>query len=228
MAAGLNNTGPKSLMGLVMALVVLLYTAGLARAAEPLKYVSVPHKSEVEVCGTSTLHDWTARSNTIKGALVFWEYHRTAVMAADHAFPLEGGQPIALDFWIPVNSLLSDSDGLNEQIWNNLDMRDHPVIKFSYTSAKFVSRESAVEVLFEVHGALTINGVRKPQKLRVSVKDPLKSELTITTETKLKMSDFKITPPTFMGGLLKSDDQVRVKVKWVVGLYKTPQPSPSD
>ena len=199
---------------------IAILASGPAWADEPLKYVSAPFKSKVEIFGSSTLHDWTASGDTIKGLLVFWEYHRTAVLAADHAFPLEGGQPVALDFWIPVVSIQSDSDGLNEQIWKQLNSREHPIIKYSYKSAKFVSHDPPDKFVFDVHGSLIINGVSKPQRLQVTVIDPLGQQLTIETETKLKMSDFKIKPPTFMGGLLTADNEVRVKVKWVVGRYK--------
>ncbi len=210
------------------ATLLAVLASGVARADEPLEYVSVPLKSRVEISGSSTLHDWKASGDTIKGLLVFWEYHRAAVLAADQDFPLEDGQPVSLDFWIPVATIQSDSDGLNEQIWKQLNSRENPIIKFGYKSAKFISHTPPDKFVFDVQGTLTVNGVNRPSQLQVTVIHPVKQEFTIATETRLKMSDFEITPPTFMGGLLKADDEVRVKVKWVVGLYKKQAPDNAE
>ena len=38
--------------------------------------------------------------------------------------------------------------------------------------------------------------------------------LTIMTQTPLKMTDFGMKPPTAMAGMIKSGDQVTVKITW--------------
>ncbi len=211
-----GRPGALSLIRLVILVLIPLCLAmpGQARAGQTLRYLSDPGQSLVGISGTSTLHDWSAQGKVIHGSVEFLQDLHAKANAKDQDFPLVTAEHITLDFRIPVKSLKSDTDGMDDEIYKTLDSAEHPNIAFSFLSAAFVSRPTNNQYVFKVKGTLRINGVSRPQNLAVKVTHLSGGELLVNTKTAVKMTDFKITPPSLMCGLLKSGDTVKIKLAW--------------
>jgi len=225
-----KRLGPLPLLRLVILVLLPLCLAmsGQARAGQTLRYLSEPGQSLVGLSGTSTLHDWSAQGKVIHGSVEFLQNLHAKIGAKDQAFPLVTAEHITLDFRIPVKSLKSDTDGMDDEIYKTLDSAEHPNIAFSFLSAAFVSQPTNNQYVFKVKGDLRINGVSRPQDLAVMVTHLSGDELLVNTKTTVKMTDFKITPPSLMCGLLKSGDKVKIKLAWCLVLDKERSLSKAD
>ena len=63
-------------------------------------------------------------------------------------------------------------------------------------------------------GDLTVSGKTRPIDLELHIVPHGNGQVTISTNTSLKMTDFGVKPPTAMLGMIKSGDAVNVKVDW--------------
>jgi polyisoprenoid-binding protein YceI len=104
---------------------------------------------------------------------------------------------------IPVARIRSGDSHLDDNMRRALDAKDHPDITFnvSSTNAKGVGQSFPLELT----GVLEVAGVRKPETLQATASvdhDTLRLQGT----KHLKMTDFKVDPPKFMGLLKASDD----------------------
>jgi polyisoprenoid-binding protein YceI len=78
-------------------------------------------------------------------------------------------------------------------------------------SSAVVTPQANNQYLVKAIGSLTISGVTKPVTLVVNgVVNPDKT-ITITSSQKIKMSEFRVKPPSFMLGALKVGDHVTVE-----------------
>jgi polyisoprenoid-binding protein YceI len=172
------------------------------------KYASTSG-GQAAVSGTSTLHNWTVTGSVIQGSAEFsgeWKPGAT--------------QPVTLqsiDLAISVDSLKStEGSGMDNTMYDAMKLKQFPTISYKLTKAnsKPVPAKDASPYLYETTGDLTIAGFTHPVNLNLSVQPHDDGQLTISTDIALKMSDFGITPPTAMLGMIKSGDAITVKVSW--------------
>ncbi len=205
----------------------LVTVFSLAMAASPamasqvdnidfLHYTSVPGKSHLEINGTSTLHDWSAETHLVQGFIELIDDTDVGSCPEDKSFPLVAAEDVNLVFRIPVGALKSDSQGLDEEMRKGMNCAQHPIITFQFGSAAQVCSPDTHDYAFRVRGALHVNGVNRPTDFIIKVRHPSPELVLIETEVTVKMTDFKITPPSFMGGLLTSGDQVKIKLSWAL------------
>jgi polyisoprenoid-binding protein YceI len=71
-----------------------------------------------------------------------------------------------------------------------------------------VLHELGNNYLIKAHGNLTIAGVTIAVKMDVYCRVNNDSTITCTGSEKLKMSDYKIHPPSFMMGAMKTGDAI--------------------
>lgn len=149
----------------------------------------------MKLSGTSTMHDWTMNGPfSISGKFS----------------PGDGTQALktldALRFSLVVEQLKSDKKKLDETAYKALKTNDHKEITFIMTSAKITpvhNRKYAITAL----GNLTIAGVTKPITMMVDwiVHDDM--SVTCTGTQKLKMTDYEVKPPGFLG-IMKAGDEI--------------------
>ncbi len=149
--------------------------------------------SSIKVLGTSNLHDWemVAQSFTGEAQLV-----------------LKGTQVqdiSSFSFSLPVKNLKAKEDLMNSRAYKAMKADKFPAISFKLGSAEVAA--SAVKAT----GALTIAGVTKQVALQGKITENADGSVTIAGSRKIKISEFGITPPTFMLGALKVGDEVTVE-----------------
>jgi polyisoprenoid-binding protein YceI len=172
-----------------------------------IQYTSSVDPGEAQVSGTSTLHAWTVTSHKINGDAEFSGEQGPAPSIA-----LE-----SIDLTVPVDSLKStEGSGMDNTMYDALKLKTFPAITYKLTAGSLKTLPSKEDPAyhFDTTGQLTVSGAAHIVELDIAVVPHDDGKLTITTDTKLKMSDYGVTPPTAMLGLIKSGDAITVKVTW--------------
>jgi len=152
--------------------------------------------NSVKLSGTSTLHDWMMVS---------------AFFSGDAQFELEPGTHIVslkkLEFNLPVTSLKSDEKKLDKNAYKALKAKQFPKIQYKMTAAK-VSPEKDYKYVIKTVGQLNVAGVSKEVLINISCMANKNGSITCTGTYHLKMADYNVEPPKFMGGLMTTGDNV--------------------
>ena len=185
--------------------------------------------SKMRIEGTSNIHDWQVESPIIGG-----------MMEVGPNFPLEPGQAATpgkveakAEVFIQVRMLKSiEKDGkpymdsMDAVMWEH--MRETENKKIVYRLSELTLKEAAkakdAPYLFEAKGDLAVAGVTNKITMTVSVLPLGEKKLKITGTTSLKMTDFKIEPPSpkLAMGLIKTGDDVKLIFEWMLAQRKAP------
>ncbi len=152
------------------------------------------------VAGTSTLHDWSVESTSAVGEI-------------------DSTNPAAIRGYLQLaaNSLANKSSGLNSRMYAALKTEAYPQIKFEATGVDRPAGpvEPGVAQTWSVRGRLILSGGTRELTLVTRATLQPDGRLLLETETPLKMTDFGIKPPTFMG-MVRTGDAVTVKIRWLL------------
>lgn len=158
--------------------------------------------ARVSLEGTSNIHAFTASTTTVR---------LTALEIAgapegdwlERALQADG--LTAFEVVIPVASLSSPKDGIDKNMHKALKAQEHPEITFR------LRRLEPADGAFRATGGLTIAGVEKEVTLDLQV-ERKGSGLLVKGATDLLMTDFGVTPPRAMLGMLKTNPKVRIHI----------------
>ncbi len=148
--------------------------------------------TNVTIAGTSTMHDWTMTST---GA----NYNATFEVNAD-------GTPSKLTmvtFTLPAESLKSHEKAMDKNAYKSLNTDKYKDITFQLTSSKITGKT------ITCNGNLTISGTTKPLEVDVTY-EAKNVTLVFKGSKKIKMTDFKVEPPSFMFGTIKTGDEITI------------------
>ncbi|MCK0202496.1 YceI family protein [Ornithobacterium rhinotracheale] len=141
----------------------------------------------ITITGTSTLHDWEMISD-------------------NGAFTANVGNSSINDvkFVFPVRSLKSGKAAMDQNAYNALNADKHKEIIFKALTIDTLSGNTTV------NGSITINGVTKAISVPVKVYDTDRG-FTITGYIMMKMTEYKVEPPVYMFGTIKTGDEIRIQ-----------------
>ncbi|MBI5802585.1 MAG: YceI family protein [Verrucomicrobia bacterium] len=192
---------------------VLLALAASAPAQTLVRFESQPG-SKMRMDGSSTIHDWHAESQLIGG---FIELDAAFVAAPDNAKP--GKVAAKGETFIAVRSLkCSSGKAMDAVMQEAMKEKENPRIVFKLAELTLKDVKGTA-VNFEAKGTLTVSGVTKEFTFPVTMLRRVdQSRVTFTGATAMKMTDFKITPPspTSALGLIKTGDDVKLAFEWAV------------
>jgi hypothetical protein len=198
-----------------------------AGAAGPLvRYVAVSKPgltNLVRIEGTSTVHDWQVESHLIGGSAELG----TGLPTQPGAQSLPGTVDAKVNAFIPVRSLKSVekngspySDPMDEIMYGKLLDQTNKRITYTLTSLtlKEQPRQTADPVLYEATGNLCVAGVTNVITMPVTVLPDAAGRIQFAGSVKVKMTDFKISPPSpSLGGVsIKTGDEVTLRFAWWV------------
>lgn len=156
--------------------------------------------------GTSTFHDWTMTTKTFTG---------------NAQFVLKPGNGIsglnALDFSLPVLQLKGDKKALNNNAYKALKTDQYKNITYKLKSAKVLGQKD-LNFQISTTGSLTIAGVTKEVSIDIYCMANKNGSITCTGKYKIKMTDYKVEPPKFMGGIMKTGDDLTLDFTMVFEL----------
>jgi polyisoprenoid-binding protein YceI len=154
--------------------------------------------------GTSNIHDWDMKSN--KGAC-------TAEFKFNSTGQLTG--LTTLHFSVPAESLKSEHKSMDKNTYKALNTDKYNAISFTASNAVAQPNGKGGYVL-TARGNLTISGVTRVVDLTATGTMNPDKTITYTGSYKLKMTDYKVTPPTMMFGAIKTGDAITVKFDLVL------------
>lgn len=139
----------------------------------------------ITVAGTSTLHDWKETSS------------KATVNAV---FTLSGNKIddlLQLVFTMPVTSLRSEHQTMDNNTYKALKADKHPEIAYTLLSAT-VTPVNATTYTIKTRGKLTIAGSTRETDVDATAKVNTDHSISVSGSKKLKMTDYGVTPPRVM------------------------------
>ena len=188
-------------LAVAAAATVALGTAPYAAGTGQLALTS----ARVSIEGTSNIHGYTASSTAIRVAAVDIDAEAEGDVLGR---ALEPNGVRAFEVVIPTASLTSPKDGIDKNMHKALKAAEHPEIRFRLRSLDTAAGTAV--------GQLTIAGVEKDVTLNVQVKRQV-AALAVTGTTSLLMTDYGITPPKAMLGMLKTNPKVTITFELMLG-----------
>lgn len=175
-------------------IVALLMSLNIAFAQ--VKYETSGPILKIE--GTSSLHDWDMTS-------------KEGVCSASFDFAgVKLTNMLSLAFSVRAETLKSGTKGLNKNAYKAMKTAKYPTITFISNNAT-VRSNGANSYTLNARGKLTISGVTKEVSIPVACTiNPADMSIQANGTYKIKMSDYKVTPPSFMFGAMKTGDEITI------------------
>lgn len=189
---------------MIMLLALMIGIFSLRASAQSTYKASA--QSFVEIKGTSTLHDWSMKSNDVQLSVSFTE---------DSQHQINGLNNLTLV--IPVNSLKStEGSMMDNKAYKALKAEQCPQIVFRANSGKVTRNGNTYQI--SAVGNLTIAGVMHVVTVNAVCKVVDNNRLLCSGDKPIDMTDYRVTPPTFMG-LMKTGKEVTIHFN--VDLFST-------
>jgi len=159
----------------------------------------VSKSASVTVSGTSTLHDWDMKSSTGSFEGIFTQNAAGAITAVS-----------GISFTINGNSLKSGHDAMDKNAYKALKTDKANAISFVAATAT-VSALDATDFVVKAPGKLTIAGTTLNVEVTATCKVNADKTITVMGSQKISMKEYKMDPPTFMMGTIKTGNDVTLK-----------------
>lgn len=203
-------------------LLALSLTLAASHAADVIVLNSTPKGNKVRIEGTSTIHDWRVESSMIGGKA-----------EVGPGFPLKPGAEVKpgpveakVEVFIPVQQLKSiEADGkpysaaMDKRMYDAMSESGNKRISYLLTSLTLKEAPKAADqpYLFESIGNLCVAGVTNKITMPVTVTVLEENKVKFAGSVTVKMTDFKIEPPSpsLSMGLIKTGDDVKLFFEWV-------------
>jgi polyisoprenoid-binding protein YceI len=188
---------------MISALVAVAATAG-AQSASAIRLRLDP-SSELTVEGTSSMHAWHCRTNKLNAYVdVDPGYNKDLTKVA---------RPIsAVKVNIVVKTLTCGNSQMDRNMYSTLKADENQLIKYTLTDYDLLNGSvSPSSFTARTNGTLVIAGQEKPIAMKISAERTSDGEAVADGEQTLLLTDFGITPPSFMFGALKVGNEVKVK-----------------
>ncbi|WP_310560068.1 YceI family protein [Flavobacterium sp.] len=154
----------------------------------------IPLIASINVHGTSNVHDWDMKATNITGEL-----------------GLNGYKQInAILIKIEVKSLKSGNGIMDGKTYDAFDFKKNPYIVFQLTEisqSKLSDNDSEITLT----GNLSFAGAIRKISIKTVGKITKSGDYQLKGSVPLKMTDFKMKPPTAMLGTMKTGDAVTIK-----------------
>lgn len=154
----------------------------------------ITQNSTVLILGTSNVHDWEMKVTKINSELT-----------------LNSTKQInSLVVKIPVISIKSGKGIMDNKTYDAFDSKKNPNIIFQLTEASTV-KLSDKESEFTLIGNVTMAGETRKISFKTFGKITKSGDYQLKGSVPLKMTDFKMKPPTAMLGAMKTGDAITIK-----------------
>jgi polyisoprenoid-binding protein YceI len=154
----------------------------------------IPQSASINVHGTSNVHDWDMKPTKVSGELGI----------------NSSKQISAINIKIEVNSLKSGNGIMDGKTYDAFDSKKNPYIVFQLTEAsvaKLTDNDSEITLT----GNLSFAGATRKISIKSVGKITKSGDYQLKGTVPLKMTDFKMKPPTAMLGTMKTGDAVTIK-----------------
>jgi len=161
--------------------------------------------SELTVAGTSSMHDWHCKTNKLN-----------AYVDVDPGYTKDltkVTRPIAaVKVNIVVKTLTCGNSQMDRNMYSTLKADQNQVIKYTLSGYDILNGStSPTSFAATTNGTLVVAGQEKPIAMKISAERTSDGKAIAEGEQTLLLTDFGITPPSFMFGALKVGNEVKVK-----------------
>jgi polyisoprenoid-binding protein YceI len=153
-----------------------------------------PKSFSMTIFGTTNVHDFKSQVTQAKGE---------AVVNA-------GKELQSLIIEIPVRSIKSGEKLMDTKTYETFDVDKNPNITFKLTDVNSLHVDGN-QVNVTLSGNLTMAGVTRKISLKSNGNSSKPGVYEFVGSVALKMTDFKMSPPTAMMGLMKVGDSITLK-----------------
>ena len=162
--------------------------------------ISESKSNDMKLSGTSSLHDWDMNTHDFTGKAQFdFKKGDDQILIGLNS----------LTFSLPVTNLKSDKKGLDRNAYEALKTDKYKNITYTLLSAK-VSPEKDRKFLLKTTGNLTISGITREVTMDVYCVVNKDATINCSGTEALKMSDYKVEPPSFLFGAMKTGDSIKL------------------
>lgn len=154
-------------------------------------------KSTFTVAGTSTMHDWSMLSSSITG-------DAQLEVAAGKLNDIK-----KLQLSLAAETLKSGKNAMDKNAYEALQTKKNPNIQFKLGSINQIDQKGNEGTMI-VSGMLTIAGVSKQEKIEVRYTIDKEGNLQCQGKKEIKMSQYGVTPPSFMFGSVTTGDAITI------------------
>lgn len=194
-----NSNKPLALIQMMMtAFIIFLTVPQLAKAQSVYKLVNGADASVIKVLGSSNVHDWVMKSST---------------MESQGNFKFEGDvlhSLTAFSFSVEAKSLKSEHESMDTRTYKSMKADKYPKVIYKLNSA-VITQEQKNKYLVKTTGDLTIAGVTQTIIMDITAVVGADKSITCTGSEKLKLTDYKIDPPSFMLGAMKVKNDLTIQ-----------------
>lgn len=199
----MNHLNRKIVAVLVITAVIL---GGAAQGLRAQSFRLSPDKAgSIKVLGTSNVHDWVMTSST---------------MESQGEFKLSDNQLHGLSaftFSVNAKSLKSEHESMDNRTYKTMKADQYPKVTYKLFSAA-VTPAGKNKYSIKATGDLTIAGVSQTIVMTIAATVNADNTITCTGSQNLKLTDYKIDPPSFMLGAMKVKDDLTIQFNLT---YKT-------
>ena len=172
--------------------------------------------ARVSLEGTSNMHGYSASTTAVRLASVHIDGTPTGDALEQLLAP---GALKTLEIAIPAATLSSPREGIDKNMHKALKVEAHPDIRFRLRSLEPDGSPAGAAAkpgaAYRAFGWLTIAGVEKEVVLNLAV-ERKGAALIVTGGTDLLMTDYGITPPKAMLGMLRTNPKVQIRLELAV------------
>lgn len=157
------------------------------------------NSSSLRIDGTSNLHDWDMKAGNQKGKITIEITDGKVTDIKD------------LQLAIVAESLKSGKSGMDKNAYKALKTNQHKEISFKLLNVKSINCSGST-CKVSLRGNLYVAGTTKPIDMTFDM-SVSNSNIVLSGNKKLKMSDFKVDPPTAMFGTITTGNEIDVVFK---------------
>src|SRR5437773_10330444 len=170
-----------------------------------VRYDASPTGSKMTIEGTANIHDWTMESVLLGG------YLETDAKFPESALTDPKAARPVVNVYMPVRSFKSGKATMDTRMQKEMKEPQFKRIEYKLIELKPKSAAGATGALkFDATGSLTVAGKTRTNTMPVSIEKLADGKLKVTGSTPLKMSEYRIDPPTTIG-LFTTGDDVKLK-----------------
>lgn len=132
-----------------------------------------------------------------------------------------GHGQVELEVSFPIQQLNCGKSAINRDMKNTLNAEKHPYIVYKLDTNRLIkSTQSGVFPLMEIEtmGGLTISGIERIEQINITGQFIGDWKFRVKGVHSIQMSDYNLTPPSPMMGLIKVHDELKVHFDVVLTL----------
>ena len=182
-------------LGLLLTMIILSAMNQTILAQSNFK-IGKSFGNEMKISGTSSFHDWNMKTSTFSGKSTFTTGADNQILKLS-----------TLEFSLPVLSLKSGQKKLDKNAYRALKTDQFKDIIYKQNLAKVMSFTNSKSHI-KTEGQLTVAGVSKNVIIDLYCFKNQDGSMNCDGNYQINMKDYNVTPPVFMGGIMKTGEAI--------------------